>query len=112
MVWTKRYIGFFFAVLVARIGILSLLNEQSFGYGIGRGGFDTTYTVYGWKAYVMGIGWLGAAVSIFSYFCLGEKLEKQKWNQVGASFGLIIFGLCLCLVATVTVINVFSRSAL
>ena len=104
MKWFKRISGLVISLFFLRLGVLSLLHERSVGYAFSRS-FQDTYEVIGWKAYVMGVGWIGAALAVFSLFCLGEKLEKNGWDMVGVSVGGLIFGVCLCVVAVVVVIN-------
>lgn len=111
MNWIKFTIGILFSYLFGYLGYLSLKNGKSIAIGVYRYGGDTSYDLIGWKAYVMGIGWLGAALCVFSLCCLGRKLEKEKWHRVGGSLGAIIFGFCLCTVATVAVINMVSKNA-
>ena len=108
MKWVKITIGILFTYLFVYIGYLSLRNGKSIAITLGS---PDSYDLTGWKAYVMGIGWLGAALCTFSLCCLGKKLERANWNRVGGSFGAVIFGACLCVVATVTVINMVSKNA-
>ena len=111
MKWIKISIGGLFTYLFGYLGYLSLQSGESIAVGLSRFRSSSEYDLIGWKAYVMGIGWLGAALCVFSLCCLGGKLEKEKWHRVGGSFGALVFGICLCIVATVSVINMVSKNA-
>jgi len=101
MKWAKRLAGLVFSILILRLGVLSIINEESMVLGSSGG----SYQVSGWMAIVMGAGWIGLGVCVFSFCCLGEKLERGKWHMVGGKLGLTFFGVCLCVVAAAAVAN-------